>query len=171
MLTGKQLVERGVITGKIDDTNIAQHGVDLNLIKVEKLSGGGFIPKEGKTLPSNKEEVLSGKMEVFGGKDVWILHPGVYDITFQQGCKVPSNKRLEIIQRSSMSRCGGFIRSAVFDAGFETNNMGTIIQINHTMTVEVGARVAQVVSYESNEVENLYDGQFQNDKQRGEVKK
>ena len=171
MLTGKELIEQKIITGEVSEENVAQHGIDLNVIKFELIRGGGFIPKYGKTTLSKREEVKVVEPTAFNNEDgskrtVWMLIPGIYEVTFAQGCNVPSNKRLDIVQRSSMSRNGGFIRSAVFDAGFSTENMGTIIAIHLPIAIEFGARIAQVVSYESNEVENTYKGQYQGDKQR-----
>lgn len=168
-LTGKQLVEQGIVVGPIEADNIQQHGVDLNLVSVSKIVGSGYIPKKGKTQLANREVI-----EPFPFYDeerdetiqLWLLQPGMYDITFAQGCNVPPNQRLEIYQRSSLLRNGAILRSSVFDAGFKTAAIGTVIHIGVPITIEVGARVAQMVAVASNVVENLYDGQWQNDKQR-----
>ena len=162
-LTGKELVDKGIINGFITEENIQQHGVDLNVIKIEKILGGGYIPTEGKTIVCERREVPKTYLD---GKEVWELGRGTYDITFAQGCKVPSNQKLEIVQRSSASRNGIIIRSSLFDAGFYTNNIGTMMTVTEPVTVGVYARLAQIYATESNVVENLYNGQFQNDKQR-----
>ena len=52
-----------------------------------------------------------------------------------------------------------------FDAGFETDNIGTFMMLNHPINIEVGARVAQMYNHVSDPVENLYNGQFQKDAQ------
>lgn len=159
MLNSKELIERGIITGPIEEENIAQHGIDLNLIKVERLINSGRIPKKGKTqLP------LYEAIEPIRGN--WVLYPGIYNITFAQGCKIPNDQMLLIRQRSSLLRCGGILHSSVFDAGFETDQMGTMVNIIHPIEIEVGARIAQIYNHETTPVENLYDGQFQKDKQR-----
>lgn len=162
-LTGKELVEKGIITGPITEENIQQHGVDLNLIKVEKIKGHGYIPTKGKTVVCERV-----KMEpiIYNGEPVWKLGKGTYDITMAQGCNVPANQKLEIVQRSSASRNGVIIRSSLFDAGFYTSNIGTMMTVTAPIMIGVNARIAQIYATESNVVENLYDGQFQNDKQR-----
>jgi len=171
-LTGKQLVEQRIIIGQIDAENIQQHGVDLNLISVSKIVGCGTIPKEGKTTLAHREVVNPKEGFTFEGneprKDMlcWYLEPGMYDITFAQGCVVPPNQRLEIYQRSSLLRNGAILRSSVFDAGFKTTSIGTVIHIGQPIIIEVGARVAQIVAVASNVVDNLYNGQWQGDKQR-----
>lgn len=163
-LTGKQLVELGIITGPINEENIAQHGVDLELKEVREIYGAGFVPKKGKTILADR--ILINPKQLNPEQLVWELDPGIYDITFFQGCKIPPNQRLEIVQRSSLLRNGSILRSSVFDAGFETENIGTVLLVHNTISIEVGARVAQIIAVESNEVKNLYAGQFQGDRQR-----
>lgn len=175
-LTGKQLVSNEIITGLLDENgnlkqeytdNVQQHGVDLNLIEVQKIYGPGFIPYQGKTVLAKRIPMVPTERSIDGNiVTVWSLEPGAYDITFAQGCAVPPNQRLEIVQRSSILRNAGVLRSSVFDAGFKTSKIGTVVIFYEPIIIEVGARVAQIVAIASNEVENLYDGQWQGDKQR-----
>jgi len=163
MLNGKELIERGVITGTILEDNIQQHGIDLNLIKVEKLDftlgNRGLIPAEGKTQ-------LCDRVEVELIDDKWHLMQGVYDITLAQGCNIPADMMLLIRQRSSLLRNGAILHSSVFDAGFKTDKIGTILHVHQPIIIERRARVAQIYGHACTPVENLYDGQWQNDKQR-----
>lgn len=170
-LTGKELVSNGIITGVIHDENIQQHGVDLNLLSVYKLSSftpGGFIPVEGKTFLADRAILMPQSKTTIDDKIkmIWELSAGAYEVKFQQGCKVPSDQRLRIIQRSSILRNGGLLHSSVFDAGFWTDAIGTVMFFFVPIRIEVGARVAQIVSETSNIVTNLYEGQWQGDKQR-----
>lgn len=158
MLNGRELVERGIITN-VPVVNIQQHGVDLNLIRVEELQDIGRIFIEGKTK-------LPIYCEVYPINGVWRLPPGIYSVTFDQGCNIPRDQMLLIRQRSSLLRCGGFIHSSVFDAGFKTDNIGTFMVIMHTVEIDFYARIAQIYNHKATEVENLYNGQYQNDKQR-----
>jgi deoxycytidine triphosphate deaminase len=162
-LTGKQLVEQGIITGPVNEDNIQQHGVDLNLIGVSRVVGPGFIPYEGKTKLAKREFV---EPVIIDEATVWNLAPGVYDITFAQGCSIPADKRLKIVHRSSLFRNGGQLNSALFDAGFKTDNIGTVMILSEPMIIETNARVGQAFTDESNVVTNLYSGQWQGDNQR-----
>lgn len=160
MLNSKELRE---IVTNFDEENVQQVGIDLNLIRVQKINGGGFIPKTGKSLLPIYEEV---KTELLYGRECWELQQGTYIITLQQGCNLPENIAFEIVQRSSLMRCGAIIRSSVFDPGFRTDNIGTILIVHETIIIEKGARVGQIVAHSCTPVQNLYEGQFQNDKQR-----
>ena len=51
------------------------------------------------------------------------------------------------------------------DPGFSTDNIGTVMNVHERIFIEQDARIAQMYFHENSEGE-LYDGQFQNDKQR-----
>lgn len=168
MLTGKEIFNSGMLIGADPDA-VQQQGVDIRIDKVSKIRGMGIIPKEGKTSLPEYDEVKplhfknkeSGKM-VFG----WMLPVGVYDIVFIEGVKVDSTHCMKPLTRSSLVRCGARVDSGLYDAGFETAHAGAMLYVSNPIMIEKGARVAQIVCGASDEVENLYDGQFQGDKQR-----
>ena len=169
MLTARQIVNEGIITGQLCDDNIQQVGIDLNVLKIQRIYGGGIIPEKGKTKLGQKELVQkqSGK-EIGLENAVWVLEPGVYDVTFEQGCKIPANRTMILRQRSSLLRNGVNLHSSVFDPGFETEQIGTVMQVFVPIVIEYGARIAQALVYQHDAVDkdDLYNGQFQNDKQR-----
>lgn len=165
MLNANELIARGIITGPITEDNIAQHGIDLNVIRISCIVGDrsarGHIPAKGKTtIPAYQETSF------YPGTSVWILEPGMYDVVFAQGCSIPSDQMLLIRQRSSLLRCGAFICSNVYDAGFQTENIGTMLTVMHPISIEYNARIAQIYNHQATPVDNLYDGQWQNDSQR-----
>lgn len=165
-LTGQQLIEQGIVTGPVLKENIAQHGVDLNIASIKLIDGlddPGYIPREGKTQLSKRRSI---PLQLTGDNPFWHLTPGAYEIDLVQGCKVPADKMLLIRQRSSLLRNGAIIHSSVFDAGFETDHIGTVMIVTTPIRIESGARVCQIYAHNSNLVENLYDGQWQGDKQR-----
>ena len=165
-LTGKQIAAEGIITGFDSENAIQQQGIDLRIIQINSIVGTGRIPKKGKTfLPSYKKIELreaEEDSEVF----YWHLEPGYYEIMFAEGCKMPNNRAMTLVQRSSLLRSGAIIRSSQFDAGFETDHMGTFMQVFNPIEIEYEARVAQTLVMETAEVENTYTGQFQKDSQR-----
>jgi deoxycytidine triphosphate deaminase len=178
MLNAQQIIEEGLL--KLDETKgkPAQVGYDLSLKAVQKvgtsMSNNPYnVSKDGKI-----GKVLKDKTELttyipvetinLDGVEGWLLYKGVYDITFNEGCKLPDNRVAFIKQRSSLYRNGAIINSPVFDPGFETQNMGTLLYIHETIFIEKDARVAQIYFHECNGAE-LYNGQWQNDKQRSSL--
>jgi len=171
MLNAHEIIEKGLL--KLDHTKgkAAQIGYDLSLKEVNKIgiptNTAGTI---GKVLKDKTELTTYTPQPLLSldGSRGWLLYPGVYDITFHEGCKIPDNYVGLIRQRSSMLRNGTVLHSSVFDPGFETDFMGTVMVVNETIFIEAGARVAQIYFHECTPVhsDNLYNGQWQNDKQR-----
>lgn len=153
-LTGKEILERGIITGSCKEA-LQQQGIDLRIKDIKIVTGVGEIPPEGKT-----------KLPMYDHYELGYIEPGYYEVTFEEGCKIPSNCSLHLKTRSSLVRCGAIIHSGQFDAGFETDSMGAFMHVIRPIKIEKGARVAQAIVFQSSDVENLYDGQWQNDKQR-----
>lgn len=162
-LTGKEIIQNQIITNSIEQ-GLQQQGIDVRIKKINKLSGSGVIQKEGKTFLPVYEELQSAKLQ--SANDGWYLQPGYYEVEFEEGCNVPNNATLHFKTRSSLVRCGALVHSGQFDAGFKTDNMGAFLQVLNPILIQKGARVAQAIVFTSNEVSNLYDGQWQGDKQR-----
>jgi len=175
MLNAKQIVAEGLL--KLDETKgkEAQVGYDLSLKSVQKIGNkvGYNVFKEGQIGKVLKTKTVlttytPEETIMLDGNEGWLLHEGTYDITFWEGCKLPENRVAFIKQRSSLYRNGAIINSPVFDPGFETDNMGTLMYVHEPIFIEKDARVAQIYFHECNGAE-LYDGQWQNDKQRSSL--
>jgi deoxycytidine triphosphate deaminase len=169
-LTGKQLIEKGIITGEIRLDNVQPNGVDLNLVDVMTLDGVGMINCTEKTKLA--ERSLAPTMSI-DEKQMWKLSPGTYELIFEQGCKVPPDQRLFTSHRSSVVRNGAFIISGIYDGGFETDHIGAMLVVTKQLLIEVGARVGVAFTDVVNEVdkEDLYVGQWKDDNQRKDFPK
>jgi deoxycytidine triphosphate deaminase len=178
MLNAKQIIDEGLLLLEHTKGKPAQVGYDLSLKSVQKVgtsmsnspynvSRDGRI---GKVLKDKTELTTYASVDTINldGVDGWILYQGVYDITFNEGCKIPDNRVAFIKQRSSLYRNGAIINSPVFDPGFETQNMGTLLYVHETIFIERDARVAQIYFHECDPADK-YDGQWQNDKQRSSL--
>jgi len=178
MLNAKQIIDEGLLLLEHTQGKPAQVGYDITLKEVQKIGnriGGGVYNlsrggKIGKVLKDKTELTTYSLINtiMLDGVKGWLLHEGVYDITFNEGCKIPENRVAFIKQRSSLYRNGAIINSPVFDPGFETQNMGTLLYVHEPLFIEKDARVAQIYFHECNGAE-LYNGQWQNDKQRSSL--
>jgi len=177
MLNAKQIVDEGLLLLEHTKGKPAQVGYDLSLKSVQKIGnkiGGAYNlsnnSKIGKVLKDKTELTTYTPLEPISldGVKGWLLYEGVYDITFHEGCKIPDNRVAFIKQRSSLYRNGAIINSPVFDPGFETQNMGTLLYVYETIFIEQDARVAQIYFHECISAE-MYNGQWQNDKQRSSL--
>lgn len=176
-LTGKEIIGKGIISNYTEEA-IQQQGIDVRLESIAQLDACnrwfagpmdkcGYIPMKGKTtIPKTTNEDPEFINNVAGPGNPYTLTPGYYEVTLMEGCEIPANATLHFKTRSSLVRCGAIVHSGQFDAGFKTDKMGCFLQVMAPIKIEKGARIAQALVFTSNDVENLYDGQWQNDKQR-----
>lgn len=161
-LTGEQIVKNQIVINHCE-AGVQQQGLDVRIDKVFQYIGGrGFIPLGGGTsLPKYHE------IDVDEGNK-FVLMPGYYEVEFIEGCKIPNDCAMYFKTRSSLVRCGSEIISGQFDGGFKTDKMGAFLRVEIPIIIEKGARVAQMIVNETYLVEEdkLYNGQWQNDKQR-----
>jgi dUTP pyrophosphatase len=175
MLNVKQILDEGLLLLENAKGKPAQVGYDVTIKAVNKIGTkvGGNLFTEGRIGKVLKDKTVLTTYTAVDTKQVdgaegWLLYEGVYDITFNEGCKIPDNRVAFIKQRSSLYRNGAIINSPVFDPGFKTENMGTLLYVHEAIFIEKDARVAQIYFHECEPAEK-YDGQWQNDKQRGSL--
>ena len=170
MLNAQQILDEGLLKLEHTQGKSAQVGYDLTLKQVNVIglkSNHSTNFRIGKVLKDKTELTTYRPHELINldGVTGWLLYDGVYDITFNEGCKLPDNRVAFIKQRSSLYRNGTIINSPVFDPGFETEFMGTLMYVHETIFIEENARVAQIYFHECQSTE-MYNGQWQGDKQR-----
>lgn len=169
MLTAQQILDENLLI--LDQTKgaPAQVGYDLSVKSISRLTTPGYVLVD-KTLVPQYEPVLltSVFVEGYGTREGYFLSPGAYDIVFHEGCRIPADRTAKIRQRSSLLRSGAAIASSIFDPGFETQNIGTVVKVLSEIFIEKDARVAQIYFQTNQPVESgkLYSGQFQRDSQR-----
>lgn len=171
MLNAEQIIQKGLLKLDFTKGKPAQIGYDLSLKEVNRI--GTMVDRRYTNRPKKIGKVLKDRTELttytsqplvnVDGDKGWLLYPGVYDITFHEGCKIPSNYVGLIRQRSSMLRNGTVLHSSIFDPGYYCEFMGTVMVVNETIFIEEDARVGQIYFHECEEVgqENLYSGQWQ----------
>ena len=169
ILNSEQIIEKKLLKLEHTQGKPSQVGYDLSLKQVnvvgDKKGLAGY--KIGKILKDKTELTNYTPYHTILLDDIrgWLLYEGVYDITFNEGCKIPNDKVAFIKQRSSLYRNGTIINSPVFDPGFESEFMGTIMYVHCPIFIEEKARVAQIYFHECTSTEE-YDGQWQFDRQR-----
>jgi deoxycytidine triphosphate deaminase len=167
MINSQQILEENLIL-ESKFGKPAQVGYDLSLKAVNKVTskilGKVFID----TTYSPKEKHVAIELSEVDGKEGWLLDAGVYDFVMNEGCNIAANRLAFIKQRSSLARNGTLMQSSLFDPGFKTESIGSLGFVFLPIFIEKNARVAQMYFHECNSVseDQLYNGQFQGDKQR-----
>lgn len=143
----------------------AQVGYDLTVCDIKQIHEGAHrLTVAGSNIDKSayvQQPLLSAPEKP--NERYWTLGPGVYSLTFHQGCSLPNNIKAEIIHRSSLLRMGVEIKSAVYDPGFKVEQMGAVMVVHNNVTIEYGSRVAQIIMAET-QVAQEYNGQFQDEK-------
>lgn len=134
----------------------AQVGYDLTVKEIKRINGGMVL--SDKTIVEDYTPVLP--IQTPTGKFLFKLEPDTYSITFEQGIKLDLNHSAFVRHRSSILRNGGIITSGVYDPNFEVEEMGAVLIATKPISIEKGARIAQVIIFE-NHLSEAYNGQFQ----------
>lgn len=164
MITGEKNL-RQIYPG-LDEKQYQPAGIDLKLDKVMRLEHDdgtiyGLL-ENAKILPKQVELKLSN-IQVGGMlKAVYILEPNeIYIGVTEEKIKISKYAGQFYLPRSSLLRAGIDVRTAFGDPGF--NGHLSFLLINHTdkmFAIEKGARFAQLVDISANNVEDEYDGDY-----------
>lgn len=136
-----------------------QIGYDLTLKSVSKIIGGEI---------TKHKSFIEDYILIEPINNSWSLSNGVYSLTFHQGVDLtPKNCRQFtgfVRHRSSILRCGSLITSGIFDSGFICDNIGATLFVFNDIKIEQESRIAQFYVIENEPTKNLYNGNYQGNK-------
>lgn len=157
----RAMIESGapLLEGFADvDTQVQANGFDLTLAEVRKFAGAGTIGID------NADRVLPELERVpEDGQGFLTLAPGPYHITYAETVSLPKNLMALGRPRSSLTRSGVAIHTAVWDAGYSGRSTSLMVVYNpEGFRVQIGARVAQLVFIELSTADDTgYQGIYQ----------
>lgn len=123
------------------DAQLQANGFDLRLSHLARFVGPGTIGID------NADRVLPELEAVEPGEGGFMaLAPGAYHITYAEVVNLPKDLMALGRPRSSLSRSGVSIHTAVWDAGYSGRSTSLMVVYNpEGFRVQIGARVAQLV--------------------------
>ena len=157
----KLITEHDLVTEYIDlDKQLQPSGFDLSLESVEAYLGGGAVDF------SNWERVIADTRTIEPDSDGWInLEKGVYKVVYNEVVKMPMNVAAIARTRSTLLRNGAEVGTAVWDPGYEGRSSSMLTVHNpHGLRLKKDARVAQLIFFETGDVEKGYSGVYQKDR-------
>ena len=131
-----------LFTGFADlDAQVQANGFDLTLAEVRRFSGSGTIGID------NADRILPEVEPIApDGRGFLDLPPGPYHITYAETVSLPKDLMALGRPRSSLTRSGVAIHTAVWDAGYSGRSTSLMVVYNaEGFRVQLGARVAQLV--------------------------
>ena len=157
----KLITEHNLVTEYIDlDKQLQPSGFDLSLESVEAYLGGGAVDF------SNRERVIADTRTIEPDSDGWInLEKGVYKVVYNEVVKMPMNVAAIARTRSTLLRNGAEVGTAVWDPGYEGRSSSMLTVHNpHGLRLKKDARVAQLIFFETGDVEKGYSGVYQKER-------
>ena len=157
----KLITEHDLVTDYLDlDKQLQPSGFDLSLEGVEEYLGGGAVDF------SNKERVIAETRTIEPDSDGWInLKKGVYKVVYNEVVKMPLNVAAIARTRSALLRNGAEVGAAGWDPGYEGRSSSMLTVHNpHGLKLKKDARVAQLIFFETGDVEKGYNGVYQKER-------
>ena len=155
--------EENLIQNYVDlQTQLNDHGFDVTADKIYKLSGYSVIDfaNELRSLPRYEE--LEFKKTVIREKEVEavFLDPGRYVVELREIVKLPKDICAVVLPRSSLTRSGVSIESALWDAGYHGKGVLSMTVMNSTVLVK-NARIGQMIFLKLSRSVEGYNGTYQ----------
>lgn len=140
------------------EAHIQPNGVELSVKRVLSIKGAGFLGKEDKDRQVAPTEELTPD-----GEGWWQLASGVYRLVLSEVVHIPRNICAIARPRSSLTRCGVSLGTALWDSGYEgRSEVLCVVHNDAGFRLQRGARVLQLIFFELDEgVEEGYSGKFQ----------
>jgi deoxycytidine triphosphate deaminase len=142
------------------ESQIQPNGVDLTLDAVFEQTDAGRIERGAKTVGDRRE--LDPAETAWTHDDstgAYTLAEGGYIVRYGERIRIPEDHIGFLYPRSSLLRNSCMLDTAVWDAGYEGRGEG-LLEVHHELTIEQGARIAQLVLAEAEHV-GEYDGSYQ----------
>jgi dUTP pyrophosphatase len=140
------------------DSQVQANGFDLTLAEVRRFSGAGTIGID------NADRVLPELEPIDADERGFVeLMPGAYHITYAETVSLPKDLMALGRPRSSLTRSGVAIHTAVWDAGYSGRSTSLMTVHNSAgFRVQIGARVAQLVFIQLSTPDDIgYQGIYQ----------
>lgn len=162
ILSGKRIIEEKIVTFPEDGmefdlgAQLQPNGIDLRVTDVFEISGQAHL---GRDSAMDFSSVRTDP--VFFESALVKLRPNNhYLVDFRESLHLPEGYCALIIPRSSMIRAGVDVRSALWDTGW-SGRLGAALKVLNPMTIEFGARLAQIVVYKAEYDGQKYEGRYQ----------
>jgi len=168
IISPQRAFNEGLVTNVLNpDKQVGSDGIDLTLLTINQVDDD---PRSPAVLAENKKLTMHrghtqihpvDLISMYGIDSGYILEPGIYDLTFNEGCALVGGIAGLLLIRSTFVRNGCIGQCGLHDNGFKTTNLGMMVHINRRTVVEAGMRIAQIVLWESESAKE-YDGTYQN---------
>ena len=160
-----EIINRNLVTNiKNLDVQASVNGIDLTVKEVLVFGNIGYLDFSGERkklpplvpFPTTTDE---------SGVEYWHLPKGAYLIRYNEVIHVPPDGVGIVLPRSSLSRMGGHLTSALWDSGYEGQGVGMLmVQNPFGLNLERDARIGQIIFLRTEKkVKKTYQGAYQHE--------
>jgi dUTP pyrophosphatase len=144
----------------IETQQLIKDYFDLSLREVQAYRGGGSVDF------TNRERVVAETEPLEPDAEGWFNLPqGCYVVVYNEVVNMPLNIVALARSRSTVLRNGAAVETAVWDPGYRGRSSSLLVVHNpHGVRLKRDARIAQLVFYSTDEVEEGYAGVYQNER-------
>ncbi|MCL2550265.1 MAG: deoxyuridine 5'-triphosphate nucleotidohydrolase [Methanimicrococcus sp.] len=142
------------------ETQIQPNGFEMTVSEIYAIAGAGAVDfdNSGRKTPVKKQLLFS--------EDGWLhLDPGSYSVILNETVHIPKNIAAIAYHRSSLTRSGVVLGTAVWDAGYSGRSECLLLVHNPAgFDVKKNARIMQLLFFRlGTDVDNLYKGIYQHE--------
>jgi len=155
--------EQQLVTDFIDlDKQLQPSGFDLSLGEVQAFAGSGSVDF------SNEERVIADSRPLSPDYDGWYWLPaGPYTVVYNEAVSMPLDVVAIARTRSTLLRNGATVETAVWDPGYKGRSSSLLVVHNpEGIRLKKDARIAQLIFFRVKEVEEGYNGVYQNERMK-----
>lgn len=165
VLSGKEIKEQlkgatPLMEGYIDiEQQLQPNGFDLTVKSVEAITEEGALAYE------NKERKIPGGEKLEFDEVGWLFLPqGCYKLILNEIVNLPRDLIAIGKPRSSLTRCGATLETAIWDAGYSGRSEVLLVVFNKNgLNLKRNARIMQLIFLRTSEVEKGYSGVYQHE--------
>lgn len=160
----KLIEEKDLIQDYFDlDIQLTPNGFDVTVGQLFEFDSKGAVDfsNSEREIPEGKE-IYTQKQSPKDKYGWWDLESGLYKVRTNEKFNLPHNLTAIAFPRSSLLRMGVFTHTAVWEAGFRGKAEFLLRVGDQGVRIKQNARVTQVMFEEIKEVDQGYDGRYQN---------
>ena len=150
-----EFVAQFIDDGDVSDDKIQPNGVDLSIGKIERIRGIPLV-KDGEYDKGIREEIPPNDNGLVN------INLGGFVVTYDEKIEIPPDCVGYVFPRSRLPRCGLFLTTAMWDAGYEGKGEGMLMSMTK-LKIEHDMNVAQIAFLDADEADKTYDGSHQHE--------
>ncbi|MCL2863294.1 MAG: deoxyuridine 5'-triphosphate nucleotidohydrolase [Methanimicrococcus sp.] len=142
------------------ETQVQPNGFEMTVSEIYEIVGAGAVDFD------NKNRKIPPKKQLSFSEDGWLhLPPGSYSVILNEIVHIPKNIAAIAYHRSSLTRSGVVLGTAVWDAGYSGRSECLLIVHNPAgFDVQKNARIMQLLFFRlGTDVDCLYNGIYQHE--------